>query len=183
MFLNTILWQPYTSLLFWCRKGKRTTHQMASAYFTFASWPGFQCMWQYNANVNKIGHSQTCSVYSYIVWHQNFILMSFICAPNTAVNPCTNSNCSSLCLLSATLPGHTCTCPDGQELLEDQKTCQGIPVTNVSNGSHSCMLCWFFTLTCMLICSAIPTFCWLSLHIQNEPWWYPTSNRPICTVC
>jgi len=32
MFLNTLLWQPYTSLLFWCRKGKRTTCQMASAY-------------------------------------------------------------------------------------------------------------------------------------------------------
>jgi len=109
--------------------------------------------------------------------------MLFICAPNTAVNPCTSSNCSSLCLLSATSPGYTCTCPDGQELLEDQKTCQGIPVTSLSNGLHSYMLCWFFMLTCMLICSAIPTFCWLSLHIQNEPWWYPTSSRPICTVC
>ena len=51
-------------------------------------------------------------------------------SPNTAVNPCTSSNCSYMCLLGATSPGYTCICPEGQELLEDQSTCEGLLVAN-----------------------------------------------------
>jgi integrin beta 2 len=42
---------------------------------------------------------------------------------NVKDNPCTNANCSALCLLSPYAPYYKCACPDNFYLADDQKTC------------------------------------------------------------
>ena len=45
--------------------------------------------------------------------------------PAVAENPCEGSNCSHVCLLSATdESGYTCACPEGSSLEGDDKTCE-----------------------------------------------------------
>lgn len=53
---------------------------------------------------------------------------------NIKDNPCANSNCSALCLLSPIAPYYKCACPDYFYLADDQKTC----VANCTAAQFHC---------------------------------------------